>query len=59
MFFERADDPTPQEIELRAAEIRDGWTPKERAKRWCGGPDSWLPPLWPGVEDNEPERGWN
>ena len=59
MFFERADDPTPDEIAARCLEVQEMWTPKERAKRWCGGTDDWLPPLWPDVEDDAPERGWN
>lgn len=36
------DDPTPFEIEQRAAEIRQGWTPEEEERRRVGYmADSW------------------
>ena len=41
-------DPTPQELEERAAEIRKNWSRAERESRLVGGkfrPESWTPPL--------------
>lgn len=30
-------DPTEEEIEERAAEVRSGWSKRQEAERWCGG----------------------
>jgi len=38
-------DPTPEEIDQRAAEIRRAWTPDERAKRRTVPVDPWTPPV--------------
>lgn len=44
--------PTPQEIADRAAEVRDGWSAQERARRVAGAyrPKRWSPP---GYRDGE------
>jgi hypothetical protein len=42
----RYQDPTPQEIEERAAEVRRGWTPEEEARRVCGRREQWRPPQY-------------
>lgn len=34
MHQPRRTDPTPEEIQERAAAIRQGWTPEEREHRW-------------------------
>lgn len=45
-------EPTPEQIAQAAAEIRDGWSDAEHAKRWRGlGRVDWLPPDYRGVED--------
>jgi hypothetical protein len=38
-------DPTPEEIQARAAAIRRQWTPRERIRRACWTPPAWLPPI--------------
>ncbi len=30
-------DPTPEELQARAAEVRAGWTPEEERRRRLGG----------------------
>lgn len=51
-------DPTPEEIRQRCAEIREGWDEREEARR--RGVDwktpGWLPDVFPGGEiEVEPE----
>ena len=38
-------DPTPDEIRSRAEAIRSEWSPRERTRRACWTPPSWLPPI--------------
>lgn len=41
------DDPTPEEIEERCAEIRSRWTPQEEALRLVGrSKQGWRPPAY-------------
>ena len=38
--LKRKNDPSPEEIERRAAEVRAGWSDAERYSRWRGRSDS-------------------
>ena len=44
-FGRKRRDPTPREIDQRAAEIRRTWTPDERAKRRTVPVEPWTPPV--------------
>ncbi len=39
-----ATDPTPEQIRERSLEIRNRWTPRERARRLGIKRASWMPP---------------
>ena len=41
-----SDDPTPEEIAERCAEVRRGWSAEEEARRLCGKPTRWRPPQY-------------
>lgn len=40
-----ATDPTPEQIRERTAEIRQRWTPRERARRSGIKRIKWMPPM--------------
>lgn len=40
-----ATDPTPEQIRQRTAEIRQKWTPRERARRARLKRVIWMPPV--------------
>jgi hypothetical protein len=40
-----ATDPTPDQIRERSLEIRDRWSPRERARRLGVRRASWMPPV--------------
>ncbi len=40
-----AMDPTPQQIRERSKEIRDQWSPRERARRLGIKRADWMPPV--------------
>jgi hypothetical protein len=43
-------DPTPDEIRERTAAIRQGWTPRERARRSGIKRIRWTPPVFRDVD---------
>ena len=52
MKYAKRPDPTPEEIQERAAEIREGWSDgdyRRRAKITASNPvelyDEWMPPI--------------
>jgi hypothetical protein len=40
-----ATDPTPEQIRERTAEIRQTWSPRERARRTRLKRVTWMPPV--------------
>lgn len=42
------DDPTPEEIAERAAEVRSTWSESTRLARQVVKPESWEPAVWDG-----------
>ena len=43
-------DPSPEEIQRRADKIRNGWTPRVKARRQAWADTSWRPPLIMTIE---------
>ena len=49
--FEReSSDPTPDEIRVRSAEVRKGWSKRVAARRQAWMEPTWTPPLVMTVE---------